>query len=351
MENKKVLINKVIENLKLINDEKTPFTSIEKDIILQNLREAYSLVLAMEVEEVRGTANEEREIMNEKTVNEKIPQEETKYEIQEEEVPEEDKTPEEDETSEEDETPEEEKEEVIVYQKEEVVVMATLFEEEKVEEEKVEEEVEEEKEKIEEEKIEEEIEIKIEEEEVEEKTEEKTDHSLFQQSSIAFSNDEDDILTFIQGESEQKSSVETPQIEADDFFQLLAAEAAPKPSTPQDEQPSTPPHPASLHQSSQKRSLNDLLIESREDKSLNTKLQNTKIGDLTKSISVNDKFLFIRELFGNKGEEFSAAIQSLNNCTHIEEAVNLMETMKKQYFWDSTSPAYLTFCDLIRRKF
>lgn len=342
MENKKVLINKVIENLKLINDEKTPFTSIEKDIILQNLREAYSLVLAMEVEEVRGTAKEEREIMNEKTVNEKIPQEETKYEIQEEVVPEEDETPKEDET------PEEEKEEVIVYQKEEVVVMATLFEEENIEEEKIEEKVEEEKV---EEKVEEEFEEEKVEEEVEEKTEEEADHSLFQQSSIAFSNDEDDMLTFIQGEGEQKSSIETPQIEADDFFQLLAAEAAPKPSTPQDEQPSAPEQPTSLHQSTQKRSLNDLLIQNREDKSLNTKLQNTKIGDLTKSISVNDKFLFIRELFGNKGEEFSAAIQSLNNCTHIEEAVNLMETMKKQYFWDSTSPAYLTFCDLIRRKF
>ena len=66
---------------------------------------------------------------------------------------------------------------------------------------------------------------------------------------------------------------------------------------------------------------------------------------------MNDKFLFIRELFKNKGEEFSQAIQTLNNCHDIEEAFAGLEQMKKHYFWDTTSPAYLKFCDLIRRKF
>jgi hypothetical protein len=101
----------------------------------------------------------------------------------------------------------------------------------------------------------------------------------------------------------------------------------------------------------QKRSLNDVLIEQKKDNSLNTKYQNTKISDLTKSISINDKFLFIRELFKNRGEEFSQAIQALNNCNNIEEAFSVMEKMKKHYFWDSTSPAYLALCDLVRRKF
>jgi hypothetical protein len=79
--------------------------------------------------------------------------------------------------------------------------------------------------------------------------------------------------------------------------------------------------------------------------------QNAKISDLTKSISINDKFLFIRELFQNKGEEFSKAIHHLNNTRNIEEAFQYMEILKKQYLWDSTSSAYLSFCDLVRRKF
>jgi len=99
----------------------------------------------------------------------------------------------------------------------------------------------------------------------------------------------------------------------------------------------------------QQRSLNDLFNEQKQD--LGEKFQQTKIADLTKAMSINDKFLFIRELFKNKSEEFSHAIHTLNNCENIEEAFDTMEGLKKQYFWDSTSSAYLALCDLVRRKF
>ena len=97
------------------------------------------------------------------------------------------------------------------------------------------------------------------------------------------------------------------------------------------------------------RSLNDLFNEQKQD--LGEKFQQTKIADLTKAMSINDKFLFIRELFKNKSEEFSHAIHTLNKCENIEEAFDTMEGLKKQYFWDSTSSAYLALCDLVRRKF
>ncbi len=99
----------------------------------------------------------------------------------------------------------------------------------------------------------------------------------------------------------------------------------------------------------QQRSLNDLFNEQKQD--LGDKFQQTKITDLTKAMSINDKFLFIRELFKNKSEEFSRAIHTLNGCENIEEAFDIMEGLKKQYFWDSTSSAYLALCDLVRRKF
>ena len=99
----------------------------------------------------------------------------------------------------------------------------------------------------------------------------------------------------------------------------------------------------------QQRSLNDLFNEQKQD--LGDKFQQTKVSDLTKAMSINDKFLFIRELFKNKSEEFSRAIQTLNQCENIEDAFDIMEGLKKQYFWDSTSSAYLALCDLVRRKF
>lgn len=101
----------------------------------------------------------------------------------------------------------------------------------------------------------------------------------------------------------------------------------------------------------EKKSLNDLLTEKKEDNSLGSRFQQAKIQDLTKAISINDKFLFIRELFKSKGEEFSTSLHRLNNCANIEEAFNVMEELKNYYFWDTTSSAYLSLCDLVRRKF
>ena len=101
----------------------------------------------------------------------------------------------------------------------------------------------------------------------------------------------------------------------------------------------------------EKKSLNDLLTEKKEDNSLGSRFQQAKIQDLTKAISINDKFLFIRELFRSKGEEFSTAIHKLNSCSNIDEAFNVMEELKNFYFWDTTASAYLSLCDLVRRKF
>jgi len=99
----------------------------------------------------------------------------------------------------------------------------------------------------------------------------------------------------------------------------------------------------------EKRSLNDLLTTHKDD--LGSKFQQSKIDDLTKAISLNDKFVYIRELFKNRGEEFSKAIQTLNNCRTIDEAFVELEQLKNHYFWDSSQPAYLSLCELIRRKY
>ena len=101
---------------------------------------------------------------------------------------------------------------------------------------------------------------------------------------------------------------------------------------------------------SEKKSLNDLL-EKKEDNTLGAKYQQAFIPDLTKAIAINEKFTFIRELFQNSGVDFSNAIQKINECENIDTAFVLMEELKHQYFWDTTSSAYLSLCDLVRRRF
>ena len=50
-------------------------------------------------------------------------------------------------------------------------------------------------------------------------------------------------------------------------------------------------------------------------------------------------------------EDFSASIRQLNECQNMEEAFDCLEELKQKYFWDSKSDAYLSFCDLLRRKY
>lgn len=99
----------------------------------------------------------------------------------------------------------------------------------------------------------------------------------------------------------------------------------------------------------EKQSLNELFMQQKGD--LTQKFQNAKVNDLTKAIGINDKFLFIKELFNNKGEEFNSAITKLNAFASIDEAFDHLDYLKESYFWDNSGEAYLKLCDLLRRKF
>ncbi|MBQ3739770.1 MAG: hypothetical protein II856_01045 [Bacteroidales bacterium] len=139
----------------------------------------------------------------------------------------------------------------------------------------------------------------------------------------------------------------------DDLLQFIPQKSAPKPQpTPEPKKPVQPVQPQNKPlQTNAPRSLNDLFNKQQEDRSLGSQFQHAKVGDLTKAISINDKFTFIKELFNNRGEEFSAAIQQLNQCPNMDAAFDCLEGLKKQYYWDSTSTAYLSLCDLLRRKY
>ena len=161
-------------------------------------------------------------------------------------------------------------------------------------------------------------------------------------------HEEDDILQFILPKSAPAKQAETSP----------ATKTEPKPKTVEvppvkTQQVVREPEPKreSPLQKAPQRSLNDLFNERREDHSISSQYQRAKVGDLTKAISINDKFIYIKELFHNRGEDFSTAIRQLNECQNMEEAFNCLDELKKKYFWDSKSDAYLSFCDLLRRKY
>ena len=169
-------------------------------------------------------------------------------------------------------------------------------------------------------------------------------------------HEEDDILQFIPPKSTPiKPAKPEPAPKKPEPVMPEPAKSKPQPvekqSVVQKLIKDTEPQKESPIQKPAQRSLNDLFNERREDHSISSQYQHAKVGDLTKAISINDKFIYIKELFHNRGEDFSTAIRQLNECQNMEEAFDCLENLKQKFFWDSKSDAYLSFCDLLRRKY
>ena len=96
--------------------------------------------------------------------------------------------------------------------------------------------------------------------------------------------------------------------------------------------------------------LADRLREGQE-KRVADKLQENMIVDLRTTIGINDKFLFINELFEGNMRIYDEAIQKLNTDTTIAEADMMLLDLKIIYNWDSESPTVKKFVELVRRKF
>lgn len=93
---------------------------------------------------------------------------------------------------------------------------------------------------------------------------------------------------------------------------------------------------------------NDIIAEHHQKMDMQTKLQNKPIHDLTKAIGINDKFLFIKELFNNDSERYNQTLKHLNQLTDLNDAIIYLQ---ENFEWDATNEVAINFIDLVRRKF
>lgn len=99
-------------------------------------------------------------------------------------------------------------------------------------------------------------------------------------------------------------------------------------------------------------SLNDQLSQKKgEDRSLGSRKQKDQIRDLTKSIDLNLKFTFVRELFKGDARLLSEELNTLNECGRLETALSTFEEMKQRYHWKEDKEAVQQLYELILRKY
>ena len=92
------------------------------------------------------------------------------------------------------------------------------------------------------------------------------------------------------------------------------------------------------------RSLNDSL---GEKKPVESKLANGRITSLRAAIGLNDRFLFIREIFNNNSEKYNNVIEHLDKMEQIQEAVEYLKANLSL----QKNEASMKFVELLKRRF
>ena len=100
----------------------------------------------------------------------------------------------------------------------------------------------------------------------------------------------------------------------------------------------------------QQESLNDKLKENRTE--LMHALKDTPIKDLRKGIGINDRFVFINELFRGDEPMYERSIKTINSFNIYQEAEYWMNReLKIKLGWDDTKEIVKHFYQLVKRRF
>ncbi len=120
--------------------------------------------------------------------------------------------------------------------------------------------------------------------------------------------------------------------------------------------PSPQPEPAAIKKeindvvADASASLNDRLRQSKTD--LGETLTESPIRDLKKAIGINDRFLFINELFRGDENMYERSIKTINGFSILPEAEYWMQReLKVKLGWSDANETVKQFTQLVKRRF
>ena len=109
----------------------------------------------------------------------------------------------------------------------------------------------------------------------------------------------------------------------------------PQPVVEPEPQPAPAPEPAPVSQPEAPRAPQQ------------TSLFGAAVTDIRQAVSIGDRFLFQRELFGGNAEKLQQTLTELNSLHSFDEAVAFIE----RFGWDKQSPTHELFLNVLRRRF
>jgi hypothetical protein len=87
------------------------------------------------------------------------------------------------------------------------------------------------------------------------------------------------------------------------------------------------------------------------DNSISSQLAGRKIDTLSGAFGINQRLLYINELFDGSGEAFSDAIKTLDTQSGLDEASTKVEELAFKNSWDPEEETVLEFLAIIKRRY
>jgi hypothetical protein len=105
--------------------------------------------------------------------------------------------------------------------------------------------------------------------------------------------------------------------------------------------------------STDKGSVHERLAQIRDDKSIGMRMQSKPVANIKDAIGLNEKFLFINELFGGDISAYNNAITDLNSRASIHDAFEMLNNLTEEYKWDGQRSAETIekFANLVQRRY
>lgn len=127
------------------------------------------------------------------------------------------------------------------------------------------------------------------------------------------------------------------------------------PATRQPEPPRPEPEPVRNEQAPAPSHRPELesLFEQKKATELSEKLSESPVGDLTRAMAINDRLLFMNELFGRNMNILDETLRQLNRFQTMAEAKPLLTTLAERYNWMEEEKLDIAkgFIKLVRRRY
>lgn len=145
----------------------------------------------------------------------------------------------------------------------------------------------------------------------------------------------------------------TAEVAEEEPVQETPAEAVEEPQAELQPEPATQPEPVVAEPAQEEPKAEPApAVAPAEPVHTDAHKANTAYGapvtDLKQAISIGDRFLYQRELFGKNGELMQRTIADLNGLNTFDEA---MEYIDRHFNWDKEQPSYELFVNALHRRF